>query len=905
MSVAPSPRGDITLQPYYFTSSLYVMPFRDDISGLIHDFHECYSRTPGKPFALFKEVWRAQGWEWMQFKVFDPRSRETFLNVSLRLFLERTVKTEAPFTRVVALFGLYTFFNTQPSGSAPRLHSVNRIPIPFDHYNSLLALPSALTSEALAPLQPSVTYILDSMVKAEVFHLLPSSDLGPLNPRSLPREIYLDETMLSHAPVVDQDGSGVKRGPGRPTRRDKVKKAKLAGEHLERWLNKTSERDADGNEIHYLLSQAPQASLSEYQTTKDKFMHAMHETSEPEPKIALDHANREIMERVKEAQDLISTEEQRGSTGIDRLVEKIAKTGADGLLSLNDSRYATVGAGRRDTTTSASSVSDKFSLSPDPANWGTDLSPQRSEPDDYLHNPDPRRDRKNDSGGTWFTSRGFTNLGCLLLLGISLATLFAGYPMISYFTTHEMSFLGGFNLGGINASGQVPSMPGNRGLIDIDTPQDAYTHPSFRDKEDLQLVFSDEFNQDGRTFYPGDDAYWEAVDLHYWGTNNMEWYDPEAITTENGSLKITLSRKETHDLHFQGGMMSTWNKFCFTGGLIVTAVVLPGINNVVGLWPAVWTMGNLGRAGFGASLEGMWPYTYDACDVGTAPNQTVNGLPLSATVNGDPSADGALSYLPGQRLSRCTCPGESHPGPVHEDGTYVGRAAPEVDIFEAQANFFNVSTEFSDDGETMQGEVSQSGQWAPFNQHYEWFNTSDNLIINNPAITRLNSYTGGALQQATSGVSKTNQECYYEKSRCFAVYGFEYKPGYDDSYITWINDNQQVWTINSGGVAADTRVEISARPVPQEPMYILANLGMSTNFGTVDLEHLVFPTSMLIDYVRVYQRKGETNIGCDPKDFPTQAYINAYIEAYTNPNLTTWKDDYKQPFPKSKLLGEC
>jgi beta-glucan synthesis-associated protein KRE6 len=34
-------------------------------------------------------------------------------------------------------------------------------------------------------------------------------------------------------------------------------------------------------------------------------------------------------------------------------------------------------------------------------------------------------------------------------------------------------------------------------------------------------------------------------------------------------------------------------------------VILPGANNVLGLWPAVWTMGNLGRAGFGASLDGM------------------------------------------------------------------------------------------------------------------------------------------------------------------------------------------------------------------------------------------------------------------------------------------------------------
>jgi len=29
------------------------------------------------------------------------------------------------------------------------------------------------------------------------------------------------------------------------------------------------------------------------------------------------------------------------------------------------------------------------------------------------------------------------------------------------------------------------------------------------------------------------------------------------------------------------------------------------------------------------------------------------------------------------------------------------------------------------------------------------------------------------------------------------------------------------------------------------------------------------------------------------------------IEAYTNPNLTTWVDDYKQTIPKNKLMGQC
>lgn len=80
----------------------------------------------------------------------------------------------------------------------------------------------------------------------------------------------------------------------------------------------------------------------------------------------------------------------------------------------------------------------------------------------------------------------------------------------------ERSTLGAYNLGGTNASGQVPEIPGNFGLIDRDTPKEAYTHISIDDGSEWDLVFSDEFNRDGRSFYPGDDPFWEAVDLHYW-----------------------------------------------------------------------------------------------------------------------------------------------------------------------------------------------------------------------------------------------------------------------------------------------------------------------------------------------------------------------------------------------------
>jgi len=36
------------------------------------------------------------------------------------------------------------------------------------------------------------------------------------------------------------------------------------------------------------------------------------------------------------------------------------------------------------------------------------------------------------------------------------------------------------------------------------------------------LVFSDEFNEDGRTFYDGDDPYFQGVDIWYGATQDLE-----------------------------------------------------------------------------------------------------------------------------------------------------------------------------------------------------------------------------------------------------------------------------------------------------------------------------------------------------------------------------------------------
>nr|GAT57878.1 predicted protein [Mycena chlorophos] len=541
---------------------------------------------------------------------------------------------------------------------------------------------------------------------------------------------------------------------------------------------------------------------------------------------------------------------------------------------------------------SSGTISDKFHLSADPADWGADIS--RSEPDDALHNPDPRAGKNGAGNGSIFTRRGFWNIGCLVLMAVIIIGVFLGYPVASHFTSKSSQSA----LASGTSSSSAKDLPNitNWNIIDVATPADAYTIPSFNDpSKTLSLVFSDEFEVEGRSFYPGDDPYWEAVDLHYWSTGDLEWYDPVAVTTRAGALEINLTQVEditlNHNLSYRSGMLSTWNKFCFTGGLVL-AKDETSSDNRFGLWPAIWTMGNLGRAGYGASLDGMWPYSYDVCDVGTLPNQTMpDGVTPAAAL--DTGASGTeLSYLPGQRLSRCTCPGESHPGPIHsEDGSFVGRSAPEIDMFEAQMV-------------GPLGAVSQSSQWAPFDAYYSWQNTSANLIIPNTTISAQNGYAGGIYQEAASVVTITNQDCYQLKTPCYATHGFEYTPGYNDAYITWITNDAASWTLHAAGVGPNNLTQIGAREITQEPLYILINLGLSHNFvWDIDFADMSWPATMRVDWIRVYQDPNNVNqtVGCETPERPTQAYINTYIEAYTNPNLTTWVDDYKQVIPKNSL----
>jgi beta-glucanase (GH16 family) len=134
----------------------------------------------------------------------------------------------------------------------------------------------------------------------------------------------------------------------------------------------------------------------------------------------------------------------------------------------------------------------------------------------------------------------------------------------------------------------------------------------------LQLVFSDEFNTAGRDFGAGKDPYWEAVDHYNPTTGDLENYVASAVTTKDGNLQITATHQISDQHPYTSGMLTSWNKFCFTGGAVEVSVKLPGDPANNGYWPAVWMMGNLARAGYMQSTQEVWPWSYDACDGNSA-----------------------------------------------------------------------------------------------------------------------------------------------------------------------------------------------------------------------------------------------------------------------------------------------
>lgn len=125
--------------------------------------------------------------------------------------------------------------------------------------------------------------------------------------------------------------------------------------------------------------------------------------------------------------------------------------------------------------------------------------------DDHLHTFTAAEKKDLTSPFDIMSWRGWANAITLLTLLAAIVGIFALYPIISFYADNGAGSgrnTPGYNLGGVNASGQFPSIAGLPTLVDPDTPEDVYLKTGF-DGEEWRLVFSDEFNVDGRTFYDG------------------------------------------------------------------------------------------------------------------------------------------------------------------------------------------------------------------------------------------------------------------------------------------------------------------------------------------------------------------------------------------------------------------
>jgi len=282
-------------------------------------------------------------------------------------YIEHTLGPGSLPSKAAAFFGFYTFFYTQTHDTAPSLFAIENVPIPLgtvaptqfyesslhpslDHYLSLKMLPDSFDSEPLLPLKLPVCYILSVLFKNHIFFIVPHSDLNPLNPRTLPREIFIDGHHLLPAAL------NAPKKKGRPSKRDKAKKAKTALEDLDSWLDRAANTSATNVSLaidhnHFVAAYPTGTSLARYQTEKSSLLNGINtdiQSGSLQTQSTVERANRFILERLKSANQLDSLqglplpsegEELVGISRIERALEELAHptgsnwgVGALGLL---------------------------------------------------------------------------------------------------------------------------------------------------------------------------------------------------------------------------------------------------------------------------------------------------------------------------------------------------------------------------------------------------------------------------------------------------------------------------------------------------------------------------------------------------------------------------------------------
>ncbi|KAJ8599078.1 hypothetical protein CTAYLR_007613 [Chrysophaeum taylorii] len=430
------------------------------------------------------------------------------------------------------------------------------------------------------------------------------------------------------------------------------------------------------------------------------------------------------------------------------------------------------------------------------------------------------------------------------------------------------------------------------GWVDPDSPRSARTTVSLVDRVEVPLVFSDEFEVEGREFDDGFDPRWTAIHKNDYTNAALHYYHQEYVRTSNGFLNVTTDAVETEfeslqlskrrkgkikaktlKKEFRSGMVQTWNKFCFSGGILEVRVKLPGRHDVGGLWPATWLMGNLARSTYVASSDYMWPWSYDRCD---RANQIR------------------------QEISACK------PSPHYGLDANRGRGAPEIDLLEVMPGsgwlpwglkkpYVSTSLQVAP-GKTnprpSNGDRPHPGQW------YEGLrfgkNSSINVFFYGLKLDHHDetSYVADAI----SGNTPIRETHFTD----FHTFRLEWEPR---GYINWYVDDFFLY-----GIDDESLGECTGAHVPDEPSYLLINTAMSSTWGfpfpcppgcDCKCHDCVnpkckcamppgfcetLPAHFLVDYVRVYQRP-QHKLGCSTDTHPTKRFIQGHSDRYSDPDV--------------------
>jgi beta-glucan synthesis-associated protein KRE6 len=83
---------------------------------------------------------------------------------------------------------------------------------------------------------------------------------------------------------------------------------------------------------------------------------------------------------------------------------------------------------------------------------------------------------------------------------------------------------------------------------------------------------------------------------------------------------------------------------------------------------------------------------------------------------------------------------------------------------------------------------------------------------------------------------------------------------------------------------------VGQRMLPNEPMAMVFNLGLSNSFVQINWTGIgeQLPATMRFDYVRLYQEPNSQSVTCDPENYPTTSYIKQFSKAYQDQNVTSW-----------------